>query len=258
MKELLASNEFMGWPLYSIARHALRKNILSSCVNTWYKYAKLLGVERHKKKWHKGKTKGIRAEKIHEIWHADVTILKLANNTRAYIYLVVDNFSRLILAFRVALMLSAEIRKETIKEAYEKYILPTVKPEKTCLLVDGGSENNNEKVEEYLKNDAVTMEKIIAQADIEFSNSMIEAVNRTLKQRYLYYHIYPDIDTLEKIVEKAAYDYNEKCPHISHKGLTPREVLENITLNSEEILNQMEQSRIKRIAENRKANCGLC
>jgi len=59
-------------------------------------------------------------------------------------------------------------------------------------------------------------------------------------------------------VKEAAYDYNEKCPHISHKGLTPLEVLENITLNKEEISNQIEQSRIKRIAENRKANCGLC
>ena len=258
MKQLLEDKEFMGWPVFSVAHYALRKGIVAASVNTWYKYAKLLGIVKYRKKWHKGRKEGIRGRFIHDIWHVDVTIMFLLNRIKVYIYLVIENISRFILAYRISTELSAKLRLESLKEAYEKFILPIGKPEKTCLLVDGGTENNNATVEEYLKKEEVSIEKIVAQVDIEFSNSMIEAVNRTLKQRYLYYHKYPDINILEKIFEKAVSDYNEKCPHISHKGLTPGEVLAGKTLNRVDILSQMEQARKNRIEENRKANCGLC
>ena len=258
MKQLLEDDEFMGWPIFSVAHYASRNGLVSASVNTWYRYAKILDIKKHKKRWHKGRKVSIRGEFIHDIWNADVTIMKLLNNIKAYIYLVIENKSRFILAYRISTELSAKLRMESLKEAYEKYILPSGKPDKTLLLVDGGTENNNDTVEEYLKKEAVSIEKIVAQVDIEFSNSMIEAVNRSLKQRYLYYHVYPDINYLIKILEKAIYDYNEKCPHSSHKGLTLREALEGKTLNRAEIIVQLERTRKNRIEENRKANCGVC
>ena len=44
---------------------------------------------------------GVRASRANEIWHCDVTILKLLDGTRAYLHAVIDNFSRRILAWRV-------------------------------------------------------------------------------------------------------------------------------------------------------------
>ena len=36
------------------------------------------------------------------MWHIDTTVIRLLDGTRAYLHAVIDNFSRRILAFRVA------------------------------------------------------------------------------------------------------------------------------------------------------------
>jgi putative transposase len=41
---------------------------------------------------------GIRADAPNELWHIDVTIIKLIDGTKAYLHAVIDNFSRRILA----------------------------------------------------------------------------------------------------------------------------------------------------------------
>jgi putative transposase len=37
-----------------------------------------------------------------EMWHIDTTVIRLLDGTRAYLHAVIDNFSRRILAWRVA------------------------------------------------------------------------------------------------------------------------------------------------------------
>ena len=37
-----------------------------------------------------------------EIWHIDTTVIRLFDGTRTYLHAVIDNFSRRILAWRVA------------------------------------------------------------------------------------------------------------------------------------------------------------
>jgi len=46
---------------------------------------------------------------------------------------------------------------ETIREAYAKYVLPKNCKSVFNLLVDGGSENNNEVVEAYLQEKEVSV-----------------------------------------------------------------------------------------------------
>ena len=36
------------------------------------------------------------------MWHIDTTVIRLLDGTRAYLHAVIDNFSRRILAWRVA------------------------------------------------------------------------------------------------------------------------------------------------------------
>jgi transposase InsO family protein len=45
---------------------------------------------------------GVRASKPNEIWHIDLTVLRLLDGTRAYVHAVIDNFSRRILAWTMA------------------------------------------------------------------------------------------------------------------------------------------------------------
>jgi putative transposase len=45
---------------------------------------------------------GLRTTRANEMWHIDTTVIRLLDGTRAYLHAVIDNFSRRILAWRVA------------------------------------------------------------------------------------------------------------------------------------------------------------
>ncbi len=79
--------------------------------------------------------------------------------------------------------------------------------------------------DEYINSPGISIRKIIAQQDIIFSNSMVEAVNKIVKYRSLFLDSIPDINALQKHLEKFVPVYNEMRPHCSLKGLTPSEVL---------------------------------
>ena len=45
---------------------------------------------------------GLRTTRPDEIWHIDTTVIRLLDGTRAYLHAVIDDFSRRVLAWRVA------------------------------------------------------------------------------------------------------------------------------------------------------------
>jgi transposase InsO family protein len=45
---------------------------------------------------------GLRTTRADEMWQIDTTVIRLLDGTRAYVHAVIDNFSRRILAWRVA------------------------------------------------------------------------------------------------------------------------------------------------------------
>ena len=244
MKSLCEDEKFRGWPIVSIAHYAKRTGILNISVHTWYKYSKLLGISKSPPRCLKKNKIGIRADYPHQYWHGDVTVFRTMDNIRAYIYLVVDNYSRAILSWRVSIKLSAETRLDTIREAYDKYIHD---PADVQLIVDGGSENNNSTVDGYIDSPGISIRKIIAQQDIIFSNSIVEAVNKIVKYGFLYLQDIPDIFALQKHLEVFVPVYNEVRPHCSLKGLTPSEVLSGLRPDNPEHLKSVNLCGNKKI-----------
>ena len=124
MKTMLTDYSCQGWSVASIAMYALKHNLLSACVSTWYKYMKALHIERKKaasrRKHH---DTGIRTDAPYKLLHMDVTVLKTTDNIRAYIYILMDNFSRYILGYRISLTLEAETTLELVKDTYYKYFV---------------------------------------------------------------------------------------------------------------------------------------
>ncbi len=59
------------------------------------------------------------ANRPHQIWHADFTVVKCLNRMKYYVFLLMDNFSRYILNYQVSEKGSAEIRMQSIKQAYD-------------------------------------------------------------------------------------------------------------------------------------------
>ena len=165
---------------------------------------------------------------------------------------MVNNFSRFILNWKVSLELSAQTCLENIREAYNKYLPANPENTETMLLCDGRSENNNTLVEEYMEQ--VPLKKVIAN-EIGISNSMVEAVNKNIKYRYLFQDNIPDFPALVKYLEKAVQDYNYHKPHWAHKGLTPAEALDGVILNTEELKEQVKAACRARIEYNKQQNC---
>ncbi len=256
MKQLLADERFKYWPVCSIAHFALRENILKISLSTWYHYINKLGIAKPALLKKKAQGPGICAYRPHEIWHADIMVIKTLDGIKSYLYFLMDNYSRLIINWRAELKVSGKIRLETIEEAYHKYSPDS--SEDIILLVDGGVENNNNEMESFIQSDEINLRKLIAQKDIRFSNSIVEAQNKLIKYRYLFKQDFRDIQELRKGLEWIVNDYNYNRPHISLFGLTPYEAATGYIVPRDKWYEQIIQAQKYRLVENRKELCRIC
>jgi len=94
----------------------------------------------------------------------------------------------------------------------------------------------------------------VAQRDIEFSNSMIEAANKNLKYCFLYHKNIADFNSLCQYLPQAIEDYNNR-PHDVLSGLTPLEVLNGKTIDKISSSHQMQTAKAVRISENKQQKC---
>lgn len=255
MKEMMTEEKFRFWPLASIAYYALRENIVSVSLATWYLYKKKLGIERQSLPKKIKYSSGIRASIPDQIWHADITIVKTRDNRKYYVYLLIDNFSRFVLSWRIEHSVSAMIRVDTIREAYNKL---KTRVKNITLITDGGSENDNDIMHRFVINETEGFKTVIAQRDIPFSNSLIEAQNKLFKYRYLFRQEYDNEEEFRRVFENDVFDFNFQRPHVSLKGLTPHEAHSGISLSTTEWSEYISQARKMRIIENRTKICELC
>jgi len=251
-------NKFINinWPLNSLYFYGLRNKYITFSLSTFYKYAKLSGFFKNTpKNRHKNHCAGLRAEKINQYWHADVTIFKPVDNTKIYIYLIIDNFSRYILSWRASLELSAKIRFETITEAYQNFITNNDK-ETINIIVDGGPENSLIPLHPI---DELSVKKIIAQQDIIFSNSMIEALNKQIKYRYLFQKELLDFNATVEHLKKSIPDFNDNRPYAPLHGLTPAEVyIGRLKPDKNMFKERIESAKQERYIENTSNPCPMC
>jgi hypothetical protein len=254
IKHYCSDTRFLHWPLSSVYEMIKREGAAYFNISTFYKYVNLLNLKRsraaHRRKHHHT---GIRASAPLQIIHADVTIFRTADNHKNFIHLIQDNFSRAILQPAVQRNCTAQTTFENLKVVYEKYLHPANMED--CLLIsDDGSENYG-PVKGFIENSQYpSIQHLIAQRDIEFSNSMIEAANKQLKYRFLYHHHIADYDALVKYVEQSVNDYNNRPHHVLY-GLTPLEVLQGKTPNPHAYATKILQAKANRLTENKKIKC---
>lgn len=194
----------------SVYHQLIRDKAAVFTLSTFYKYASLLKLQRdkvpHRRKNH---CTGIRAAAPLQIIHADATVYRTLDNAKSYIYLVQDNYSRAILAHRIAQFCKAQFVFENLAEVKQHYLQPAGIT--LCQLIsDDGSENQGDVKLITSCKESPLIEHLIAQKDIEYSNSMIEEANKQLKYRFLYHHAIPDFAALQKCVSQAIVDYNNR------------------------------------------------
>jgi putative transposase len=107
-----------------------------------------------------------------EIWCADVTILKTSDGKKYYIHFLMDHYSKMILGYTVENSSSPKAIRDLLEQAY----LEHKNKEPIAFVTDGGAENVNTTVQEFLTATRQIIKHLIAQRDIPFSNSKIEDV----------------------------------------------------------------------------------
>jgi hypothetical protein len=252
IKAYCSDPRFLHWPLASVYHQLKRDQVAFFTIATFYKYVSLLGLKRknppHRRKHHQH---GIRATAPFQILHADTTVFRTADNKKSYIYLVQDNFSRAILSYRIADTCQAQFTFENLTEVVQNYLIPRG-ISSTLLLTDDGSENAG-PVKELIAG-FPSLTHLIAQRDIHFSNSMIEAANKHLKYRFLYHHHIPDTDALAHYTPQSIHDFNHR-PHHVLSGLTPIEATNGLAFDHQAARQQMILSQKTRIQQNKASNC---
>ncbi|NRA63486.1 MAG: hypothetical protein HRU19_03320, partial [Pseudobacteriovorax sp.] len=144
---------------------------------------------------------------------------------------------------------------ELIRQAIEKTRSITLKP---TLMCDQGTENLNSEVDSLLEEQDI--KRVVAQIDIDFSNSMVEALFKRMKYNYLFNHPLTSLQTLREKLNYYIEESNNQIPLVSLRGATPSETFfSSLPDNHTEKIKTHHKLAIRaRIESNRNTNCGIC
>jgi transposase InsO family protein len=258
LKKMLLRKKYRSWSSSAVWAKAVRLGKVSMSRTTWYHYARMLKLNVTRKTYKaKRKEVSVRATQPNEIWHMDVSQYITADNVKFYIYTVVDNFSRKILAYDYSKKLSAAIRVKSLRRAAEEQFevnfdkINKTKPSLN-LIVDGGSENNNKTVHDFIRNAHIDIDKKIALKDVTYSNNMVENPFKTMKSKYFRgKEIFES--TFAQELHHFVQDFNSERPHYAHELYTPDEVHLNPEIKGTRP--DLAQARQKRLETNRNYCC---
>ena len=246
------SKKFSHYPDSTLHKKSLREGWANCCFDTWKKYLKLYGVQRKTKVPKKRFKDGVRAERPNQLWHIDLTQFRLKGGEVVYLQAIIDNYSRYIVDWQVNNSKVAANTIEIVTRAQRH-----VREQEVRLLTDKGSENNC--IEKYSFGGVI--KRVIAKAEIQYSNSMIEAFFRSLKKNFCHQKTFRTIEDVKRSIAFYVREHNEKMPHSAFKFETPDEVyFEKWSREKQDaIKTRIKQVRIDRRLRNLEFNgCQSC
>src|SRR5262245_6235799 len=197
IKDMVTAVEYRHVPTGTLAVLAQRLGKVWASPSTWYSLVRKFGWRRPRLRVHSAKPKvGVRTTRPNEMWHIDTTVIRLLDGTRAYLHAVIDNFSRRILAWRVAETFAPVNSVAVLVEAGRGATPSETTP---VVLADAGVENVNAYVDELITTGV--LRRVLAFTELKFSNSMIEAWWRSLKHQWLFLHPLDRVATVRRLVE---------------------------------------------------------
>ncbi len=257
MRDFVESPDYRHIAIQNLALLTQRLGKVFASASTWYKTIRAHGWKRPRKRIHPDKPRhGLKATRPNQFWHTDATVIRLTTGIRIYLQAIIDNFSRRILAWRVTEKLSSETTRALLVEASTD--LPSIgeRPE-VVLMTDGGSENFGDV--NSLLDDSSWLERVVAQVEVIFSNSLIEAWWRELKYRWLFLHLLDNADAVRRLVAFYVSQHNEVVPRAVLQGRTPDEVyFDRDTDLPDRLAVSRREAQQNRIAQNRGRRCDRC
>jgi hypothetical protein len=110
---------------------------------------------------------------------------------------------------------------------------------------DSGVENVNAAVDATLL--AERLHRVLAQVEVNESNSMIEAWRRSLKHQWLFLNSLDTIDRVRTLVAFFVDEHNTKMPHAAFRGQTPDEVFFGTALETEPLRSRGARSTLAQV-----------
>ena len=253
--DMVTSADYRHVPTGTLAVLAQRLGKVSASPSTWYRLVRAYGWRRPRLRVHPAKPKvGLRTTRPDEMWHIDTTVIRLLDGTRAYLHAVIDNFSRRVLAWRVAETFAPLNSVAVLLDATRGAVDSTTAP---VVLADAGVENVNAAVDALIETGV--LRRLLAFTELRFSNSMIEAWWRSLKHQWLYLHSLDSAATIRRLVTFYVHEHNHVLPHSAFRGQKPDEMYfgtgEAVT---GELTSRAADARRARLEANRSASCTTC
>jgi transposase InsO family protein len=217
VKDMVTSHEYRHVPTGTLAVLAQRLGKVFASASTWCRLLRLHGWRRPRRRVHPSKPRlGIRASAPNEVWHLDTSVLRLLDGTRAYLYAVIDNFSRRILSWRVSERFDPMMTLAVLEEA-GRCVETTDSP--PTLLADSGVENRTKAIDELIESGV--LRRVLAQVEIACSNSMIESWWRSLKHQWLFLNQLDSVGSVRRLTSFYVEEHNSRLPHSAFRGQTP-------------------------------------
>ena len=166
---------------------------------------------------------------------------------------MLDNYSRKILAWTVTERFDPSNTCQVLLAA-GKHLVTAGRP---LLYADSGVENVNGAVESILL--TACLDRILAQVEVAFSNSLVEAYWRSLKHQWLFLNTLDSVGRVRAMVAFYVNEHNTKMPHPAFSGQTPDEMFFGTGARvPEELALASSTARAARLAANRAMSCEIC
>ncbi len=160
-----------------------------------------------------------------EVWVSDVTYFKYSKSAY-YICVIIDLFSRMVIAYKIGKNNSAQLVKGTFQIAYK-----TRQPDSNLTFhTDRGSNYRSKIMNDYIRSLNITQS--FSRAYVPYDNSVMESFFSSMKREELYRTKYRSETDFRKSVDEYIIFYNTKRPHRKLQYKTPKQKEEEYALKS--------------------------
>jgi putative transposase len=155
-----------------------------------------------------------------QVWAADISYIPMRRGF-AYLVVVLDWYSRRVLAWRLSNTLTTDFCLEVTEEAIEHYGLPEI------FNTDQGSQFTSDEFTDLLKENEIRIS--MDGKGCWRDNVFVERLWRSIKYEEVYLHAYGSMNDAKTHLKAYLEFYNSRRPHQSLDGSTPDAVyFENV------------------------------
>ena len=159
-------------------------------------------------------------DKPNKVWVSDFTEIKI-NRAKFYLCVILDLFSRKVLAYRLSIRLNSNLALLTFKDAYQN----RGEPNDLLFHSDQGAQYTSIEFMNTLK--ALKIKQSFSNPGNPYDNAVMESFFATLKREEVHRKKYKDYDDLKESISKYIIFYNNVRPHKSLNYLTPTKFEDN-------------------------------